>query len=146
MSKELVIEFQDNDLLPYLFGECNDHLSYIEKKLSVHISNRGNVIGIDGAKANANDAKIILKSLYTRLKDKELANITYANIDSEIRFLKSGSDKTRKSKKHTENDISTKNKVITTKNKTIAPRSPNQAKYLELINKHDMVFISKKKL
>ena len=138
MSKETIIEFEKNDLVPLLYGEYNDHLSYIEKKLNVHISDRGNLLRISGKNELIQNAEIILKSLYTRLESKELQNITHADIDAEIRFLNNGKETKRKTPKaHPDQDQKI---VIKTKNKTIAPRSPNQAKYLDLIAKHDMVF------
>lgn len=142
MSKEIILEFSDNTLAAMLFGEYNDHLNYLEKKLDINISDRGNLLRISGKKDSIQNAQIILQSLYTRLKSKELANITHADIDAEIRFLNTGAPP-QKSKKLSDDDKdskSNKNIVIKTKNKTIAPRSPNQVKYLELIKKHDMVF------
>ncbi len=142
MSKEIILEFSDNTLAAMLFGEYNDHLNYLEKKLDINISDRGNLLRISGKKDSIQNAQIILQSLYTRLKSKELANITHADIDAEIRFLNTGASP-QKSKKLSDDDKdskSNKNIVIKTKNKTIAPRSPNQVKYLELIKKHDMVF------
>ncbi len=139
MTKEIILEFSDNDLTPLLFGEYNDHLRYLEKKLEIHISDRGNLLRISGHKSAISNAQIILQSLNTRLKDKELNNITHADIDAELRFLNHKGAKPSKSTKKKNGDDN-KSIVIKTKNKTIVPRSPNQAKYLELINKHDMVF------
>ncbi len=135
MTKELILEFSDNDLVPFLFGEYNDHLSYLEKKLDIHISDRGNLLRISGCDDSIGKAKTILLSLYNRLEEEERHNITRADIDGELRFLSSGKNqnKSKSSKK-------TQEIVIKTKNKTIVPRSPNQNKYLKLINKHDMVF------
>ncbi len=133
MTKELILEFSDNDLVPFLFGEYNDHLSYLEKKLDIHISDRGNLLRVSGYEKPINKAKTVLETLYNRLKDEERHNITRADIDGELRFLSSG--KAKSSSKNDTNQI-----VIKTKNKTIVPRSPNQEKYLKLINKHDMVF------
>jgi len=133
LTKELILEFSDNDLVPFLFGEYNDHLSYLEKKLDIHISDRGNLLRVSGYEKPINKAKTVLETLYNRLKDEERHNITRADIDGELRFLSSG--KAKSSSKNDTNQI-----VIKTKNKTIVPRSPNQEKYLKLINKHDMVF------
>ncbi|PCJ97318.1 MAG: phosphate starvation-inducible protein PhoH [Zetaproteobacteria bacterium] len=119
-----------------MFGEYNDHLSYLEKKLEIHISDRGNLLRISGPKEAINKAKIVLQSLDRRLRDQELSNITHADIDAELRFTSTGGIKSRKGKKSN----SKKTIVIKTKNKTIVPRSPNQERYLKLINKHDMVF------
>ncbi len=134
MTKEIILEFSDNDLVPFLFGEYNDHLSYLEKKLDIHISDRGNLLRISGGENDIIKAKAVLLSLYKRLEEEERHNITHADIDGELRFLNSGGSN-GKPKPKNKGQI-----VIKTKNKTIVPRSPNQEKYLKLINKHDMVF------
>ncbi len=133
MTKELILEFSDNDLVPFLFGEYNDHLSYLEKKLDIHISDRGNLLRITGNEESIDKAKSVLLSLYNRLEEEERHNITRADIDGELRFLNSGKHKEK-------NQKNSDQIVIKTKNKTIVPRSPKQAQYLKLINKHDMVF------
>ena len=137
MTQERILEFSDNELVPFLFGEYNDHLKYLEKKLDIHISDRGNLLRMSGNKKAVKDAEIVLNSLYTRLQDKELENVTHADIDAEVRFLQNGSSKKDKNPDKKTNSDKT---VIKTKNKKIMPRSPNQEKYLDLIEKHDMVF------
>ena len=141
MSNDRILEFSNNDLLPALYGEYNDHLSYIEKKLQINISDRGNVIRVTGAKNDAATAEKILRSLYDKLDKKELMNITHADIDAEIRFANAGDDKNKKKNgsKSTAN-VENKNYAIKTKNKLIAPRSPNQREYIQLLNSCDVVF------
>ncbi len=137
MTKETIIEFADNDIAQLLFGEYNDHLSHLEKKLDIHISDRGNLLRISGEKAAVDKAEITLQSLYTRQREKELSNVTIADIDAELRFLNTG----KKTKKKLTAPKANKNQtVIKTKNKTIVARSPSQATYLELLKKHEMVF------
>lgn len=136
LTKELILEFKDNDIIPYLYGEYNDHLTYLEKALNIKISDRGNILRMTGKKDAIEDAKIALNALYTRLQDKELSTISHADIDAELRFLKSGKRNGTKKK----NGKASNKVVIKTKNKTIVPRSPNQEKYLKLINQKDMVF------
>ena len=148
MSKELILEFSDNDVVPVLFGEYNDHLLYLEKELDINISDRGNLLRISGDVDAITKAQIALQSLHTRLRSGDLKNITHADIDAELRFLSDGSTKTGSKKKSKASDAITKaqkdakgqNIVIKTKNKTIVPRSPNQQTYLEQIQKCDMVF------
>ena len=141
MSKELILEFSDNDIVPVLFGEYNDHLQYLEKELDINISDRGNLLRISGDVDAITKAQITLQSLHTRLRSGELRNITHADIDAELRFLSTGATKVG-GKKSPKKDVEKgeKNIVIKTKNKTIAPRSPNQQSYLEKIRQNDMVF------
>lgn len=140
MSKDRILEFSNNDLLPALYGEYNDHLHYIEKKLQVNISDRANVIRITGNKKDMQTAGNILQALYNKLDKKELINVTHGDIDAEIRFatpsLENKESKYDK-KPYMENGIS---RAIKTKNKLIAPRSPHQQKYVEMLNSCDVVF------
>ena len=43
-----LIQFDDNRLLPLLFGEHDKHLVRIEKSLGVQLINRGNQVTIEG--------------------------------------------------------------------------------------------------
>lgn len=144
MSEEIVLEFPDNTVLPILFGEYNRHITYIEKKLGIEISDRGNILHLFGDTKIIAKAESVLKSLALKLKTEELDNVTRADIDTELRFLAGTNDKPNadiKVKKKTRpmNEGSS-HSIIKTKNKTIAPRSPNQQNYLDLINSNDMVF------
>lgn len=142
MPQEIVLEFKNNDLVPFLFGEYNAHLSHLEKEMNLSIADRGNRVRLSGDKDSVEKAKIILQSLYTRLEDRELSQVTKADIDAEIRFLNTGSVKEGRKMKPLDdmNTSPSKGPVIKTRNKTIIPRSPRQSRYLELIQSKDMVF------
>ncbi len=141
MSTNITLEFDQNDLLPLLYGEHNSHLHYIEKKLKVTIADRGNVLGISGGGKHVQQAEKILLSLWEKVKDD--IEVGTAEIDAALRFIKDKSGRKAKGKllggKRTVNK-SSKKIVIKTKKKSIAPRSPNQQKYLELIRDKEMVF------
>lgn len=140
MPQELILEFKNNDFLPALFGEYNSHLKHIETEMKLSIADRGNRLKLTGAKEALQNAKIVLESLYTRLEDKELSEVTKADIDAEIRFLSSGKQAGAPQKDKEQENSPYKGPIIKTRNKVIAPRSPRQAEYLELIRKKDMVF------
>lgn len=142
MPQEIVLEFKNNDLVPFLFGEYNAHLSHLEKEMNLSIADRGNRLRLSGEKDSVEKAKIVLQSLYTRLEDRELLQVTTADIDAEIRFLNTGSVKEGRKMKPLDdtNTSPSKGPVIRTRNKTIIPRSPRQSKYLEMIQSKDMVF------
>ena len=44
----LHLQFDDNQLLPHLYGKQDEHLTRIEEKLGVSITSRGNRLAIDG--------------------------------------------------------------------------------------------------
>jgi phosphate starvation-inducible PhoH-like protein len=137
LTHNLTIEFKDNDLLPLLFGEHNSHLKYIEDKLGVSIADRGNVLVVSGADAAIKSAASILDVLKAKITEDHEVGI--AEIDAALRFseekAKRPPQRKRKSGKMSKSDI-----VIKTKKKTITPRTPNQAAYLQAIRDNEMVF------
>ncbi|MCC6598040.1 MAG: PhoH family protein [Alphaproteobacteria bacterium] len=135
MTHNRVIEFQNNDLLPLLFGANNAHLGYLEQKLGIHIADRGNQITLSGSDADVQAAEEILSALWQRLEKKQ--DVGKAEIDAALRFRNDRQENPGKTKAPhmSENDI-----VIKTRKKTIVPRSPNQAVYLRSIMKNEMVF------
>lgn len=83
-------------------------------------------------------AQNILSYLYQ--KAREGRDITTNEIDSSYRFLTSDPQNDNSKKKEAKMPLDDKSGIKTSKNKLIAPRSPNQAKYIETIRSHDMVF------
>src|SRR5690606_31138178 len=62
------LQFDDNALLPLLFGEHDRHLARIEQQLGVSLTPRGNRLAIDGPAWSASAARSALSVLYERLK------------------------------------------------------------------------------
>jgi phosphate starvation-inducible PhoH-like protein len=137
LTHNITIEFNDNDLLPLLFGEHNSHLKHIEDKLGVSISDRGNVLVVSGADEAVKSTEKVLDALKNKIIDKH--DVGTAEIDAILRFIdhkkKRPPAKKRSTRKMSKSDI-----VIKTKKKTITPRTPNQAKYLQAIMDNEMVF------
>ncbi len=71
MSKQAVrrigLKFDDQSLLPLLFGEHDSHLSLIEDGLDVEIAARGNEIMITGTKPKLRAAQPVDEVLWNLL-------------------------------------------------------------------------------
>src|SRR6185437_10744236 len=67
-SAGLQMQFDDNTLLPLLFGERDQHLDRIERQLGVSLVSRGNRVAITGPAASADRARTALTTPYERLK------------------------------------------------------------------------------
>ncbi len=135
-TNEHVFEIKNNDLVAMLYGEHNSHLSRIEEILNVNIADRGNILTISGDKTAVNHTKKVLSSIVEKLEQKQ--EIGIPEIDAAIRFLKpkQKQDKNMNGKKREKGAQI----IIKTKHKSISPRSPNQAKYLQAIQSNEMVF------
>ena len=62
------LEFDDNLLLPLLYGERDQHLDRIERQLGVSVVTRGNRVAISGPASATEAAYLALSQLYERLK------------------------------------------------------------------------------
>jgi phosphate starvation-inducible PhoH-like protein len=68
------LEFDDNLLLPLLYGERDQNLDRIERRLGVSLVGRGNRVAISGPASATEAARLALSQLYDRLKrDQETA-------------------------------------------------------------------------
>ena len=73
-TEKLSLTFDDNRLLPGLYGVHNAHLSYIETLLHVTLKAKGNFIYIEGEQKNTHDARQLLMSLYDMVRRHKYIN------------------------------------------------------------------------
>lgn len=134
---ELRIQFDDNSLLPLLFGEHDQYLARIEQKLGVTLVSRGNRLAITGSAWAADAARHCLDSLYGRLKDG--THIDQGEVDAAILWAmedgRDGDGLGTKPGKRVARDL-----VINTRKRKIFPRTPVQADYIRAMGDYELVF------
>jgi phosphate starvation-inducible PhoH-like protein len=123
------MQFNDNALLPSLFGDHDRHLARIEQALGVRVTCRGNRVAINGAPERVEAAQLALAGLYRRLERRE--GVTAADVDAAIRLVDTEADP-----RLPLSDLP----AIRTRRGAVGPRSPGQAAYMELLGSHEMVF------
>jgi phosphate starvation-inducible PhoH-like protein len=124
----ILLQFDDNSLLPTLFGEHDQHLARIESALGVSLTSRGNRIAITGPAGAADVAKTALNALYRRLKDG-LA-VDNAEVDAAVRLAS-----------HLDTpDQPAFEITVRTRKRQITPRSPAQAAYLSALKVDELIF------
>jgi phosphate starvation-inducible protein PhoH and related proteins len=124
------MQFEDNTLLPQLFGERDRNLERIERQLGVSVVSRGNRLAITGPGGRADIARAALQSLYERLERG--LEIDTAAVDGALRLAQSRGDRRGAAAEESEE--------IRTRKRRIAPRGPVQAQYLKALRAHDLVF------
>lgn len=140
MSKQTVrrigLQFDDNELVPFLFGEHDSHLNQIEEELDVEITARGNEIVVTGSKPNLRAAQSVFDVLWERLtKGMEVGT---EEVTSAIAVARSPMDPaTRDTAMAALKESHVKVKA---RNKNITARSAKQAEYLDAIRKNHLVF------
>jgi len=119
------IQFDDNSLLPLLFGAHDKHLARIEQQLEVSLASRGNHVTIAGPADAAETARTALRNLYRQIKNGESVNESV--VDAAVRMAHDDAP-------------GPGGGLIQIHRKRIAPRSKAQGRYIKAIQEHDMVF------
>jgi len=130
-SQQATLDFADLDLVRQLFGEQNNNLKRLAEAIDITIDARGNTLFIQGDSITVRLAQNILKQLYGLLEERY--PIYPEDIDYAVRAL-SRDDRINLKK------IFLDTVYITSKKKTIAPKSQAQKEYIEAIRKFDIVF------
>ncbi len=126
----LHMTFDDNTLLPALFGRHDEHLARLEQALGVALVSRGNQLAISGPPWSVGAAKLVLSNLFQRLERG--LEVDGAEVDAAIRLIVPGGGEGAGD--HGEE------LVIPTQKRRIGPRSLVQAQYLRALRDHDLVF------
>jgi phosphate starvation-inducible PhoH-like protein len=116
------IEFDDNELVKALVGAHDRHLARIEQALGVEINPRGNRLTIRGPAPLRARAEILLRRLYVDLARGQ--GVDDAVIDAALRFLDEGDREAH---------------GVKTPRRRIAARSPAQSRYLDALDKNELV-------
>jgi phosphate starvation-inducible PhoH-like protein len=134
--RRIGLQFEDNDLVPLLFGEHDSHLAQIEEELDVEISSRGNEIVVTGNKQNLRAAQSVFDVLWERLNKG--MEVGVEEVTSAIQVARSPMDHgTRETAMAALTETQLK---VRAKNRDITARTPKQAEYLEAIRHHHLVF------
>jgi phosphate starvation-inducible PhoH-like protein len=125
------IEFDDNLLLPLLYGERDAYLDQIERQLGVALVPRGNQLTISGSASATVIAHLALTNLYDRLKRGHEVDI--AAVDAALRFAQAERDDKNLS-------LWREDAGFRTRKRRIAARSATQALYVKAMREHELVF------
>ncbi|MFQ5953536.1 MAG: PhoH family protein [Kiloniellales bacterium] len=119
------LQFDDNALLPELFGDHDRHLARIEQRLDVSVMSRGNRLVVCGAPGAVATASAALQSLYGRLEGGMAVDL--GEVDAALRLAATA-------------PVGGKDTVIRTRRRQITPRSAAQAAYIRALRDYELVF------
>ena len=134
--RRIELEFDDNRLLPLLFGEHDRHLSRIEHQLGVGLASRGNVLTISGPEGAVDAARAALNGLWERLRRG--LPIGPGEVDAALRMARNVV--TVADGRAGGGPAAGADLVIKTKRRAISARSPTQAAYFQAMERNELVF------
>ena len=134
-QRTVTLNFDDNALLPMLYGEHDRHLARIEQRLGVRIASRGGRVTVSGGTDGTGLAESVLRALWQRLQKGEPTGM--ADVEAALRMAdgppmpENGADPRLPLA-----DMP----AIRTRKGAIAPRSRTQAAYMDQLQRQEMVF------
>ena len=149
-AAQRVIEFDNNRLLPELYGEHGKHLARIEQTLDVSLANRGNQVFVSGDEEGCDRATRVLTTLYDHLERG--AEVTGGDVDGALRMSLGPVDETPvgngkmggpkgspKGGKSNGQKRGAGQPALRTHRREVLPRSPTQAAYINALLNHELV-------
>ncbi|MFS2011441.1 PhoH family protein [Azospirillum sp. CT11-132] len=144
-ERRIDVQFDDNRLLPMLYGEHDRHLARIESLLGVSLISRGNTLTISGPSDAAETAQAALNSLYGRLTRGQTIDggevdgaVRMATADPGFAGVSAGEEPRAPGQQAT---ITRAEIALRTRRRgPITPRSPTQAAYLQALAESELVF------
>lgn len=119
------VEFGDNSVLARVVGPHDQHLAEIERKLEIEIGHRGNRLIIQGSAHARSHGAQVLRDLYEYADRGN--EISISDVDRAIRLGLGG------------NSVVASSTSVATPKRTIKPRTPGQARYVEALAQNDLV-------
>ena len=134
------IRFDDNTLLPLLFGDHDRHLVRIEHALGVVLRSRGNEVAISGPPSSVAATEAVLRTLYEKLKQG--MPMSPGEVEGAIRMASGrgaggGAAAAGPAASGAEPEPQL---VLRTRKRPVSPRSPRQADYVRAMQGNDLVF------
>lgn len=136
------IFFDDNSLLPALYGDQDGHLKRLEKLLQLEIVSRGNMLSVTGAERDVVLAEEILMDSYEKLRTG--GDVSLGELEAAVRMAPPVSEYKSTPAAPTATAGKTKRRAIKgdvyikTFKKTIEPYSHMQANYMRALYDHDL--------
>jgi phosphate starvation-inducible PhoH-like protein len=135
-ASHVVVAFDDNRLIPELFGEFDQNLAKIEQRLSVDAVARGNQVTLRGTAEATNRARLALDMLYGRLQEGH--HIAPGDVDGAIRMAEAADAQLNLPTLEPKGRLAMAQ--IATRRRTVMARTPMQDAYIRAFDRAELVF------
>jgi phosphate starvation-inducible PhoH-like protein len=132
-ERPLLLQFDDNQLVPLLFGRHDENLARLEEQLGVTLVSRGNRVAVTGEAEAVERAGRALRSLWQRLQRG--LEVSPAEVDAAARLSAAPP-----SAEGGLGNLPDDGNAIRTRRRVITARSPGQQAYIEALRCNELVF------
>jgi len=132
----IVVAFDDNRLTQELFGEFDQNLAALERRLGVEAVARGNQVTLRGSADALARARLALDMLYVRLQTGH--SIGAGDVDGAIRMAAASEEQMHLPSLEPKGRLAMAE--IGTRRKTVLARTPTQDAYIRAFDRAELVF------
>jgi len=129
-----ILQFDDNRLLPLLYGQHDQNLARVERNLGVAIASRGNRLAISGERERVAAAGEALQALWRRLVRG--LPVGDAEVDAACRLVR----ETPSELSETPGATPVEGPAIRTRKGVVTARSLGQAQYIQALRQNELTF------
>ncbi len=133
---QIVLTFDNNKHATALFGQFDENLAHIERKLGVIARSRGNQLYIEGDPSATEKAQRTLDGLYAMIRAGH--HVGTSDVDGAIRMALAADDQPMLPTLETKSRMSAAQ--ISTRKRTIHARTPTQDQYMRALERSELVF------
>jgi phosphate starvation-inducible protein PhoH and related proteins len=135
-TEHVDLVFDNNRLAGALYGEFDQNLALIERRLRVDARARGNMVTLSGAPAAVALARRVLDSLYERLLEGQ--DVLQGDVEGAIRMAEAGD--AQLPLPALDDDGRVRLARIATRKKSVSARTPMQDSYIRAMDRCELVF------
>jgi len=132
----IVVAFDDNRLVPELFGEFDQNLALLEQRLGVDAVARGNQVTLRGSTEALTRARLALDMLYGRLQEGH--SLAPGDVDGAIRMATAAEAQLSLPSLEPRGRLAMAQ--ISTRRRTVMARTPTQDAYIRAFDRAELVF------
>jgi len=138
LNSTIAVEPNDSHRLAALCGPYDQNLKHLEKRLGVHIRNRGNRFQISGSERRVRVAGALIQQLYVETEERTVIEPDLVHLflqESGVDALLADISRDESPQTGERGEV-----AVRTTRKLVKARGANQAAYVEAIRTHDINF------
>jgi phosphate starvation-inducible PhoH-like protein len=132
-TAEIGLAFEDNRLAGSLFGQYDQNLAHLERRLGIVATAAGNHVAMKGPRESVERARLVLEALYQKLRKG--GSVAVGDVDGAIE-----ESSVQRSLFPAEAGKTSFDAVVTRKRGPVKARTLAQDAYLRALKRHELVF------
>ncbi|ACA17587.1 PhoH family protein [Methylobacterium sp. 4-46] len=139
-AAEIALTFDDNRLASLVFGQYDQNVAHLERRLGVTATALGNHVVVKGTPEAAERARIVLETLYARVRDGGGLPLTLGDVDGVIQEASLQGSLFPASEAPSNGERAQFDQIATRRRGAVRARNAAQDAYIKALRANELVF------